>query len=726
MATEFVLIIDPDSQTGFDHVSQGVAEGIVDGYDYTDTTGTMVFSGTGSGAQSPLEPGDTVVLYRGDAVLDPSITGTVIEVRAANDYILIGNISGTPSGGYQTDDEWRRAANDLWTYDGVTADSAIVVFECRCDSAGSATADTTYVSFDTSTTVDATNKFIVRAASGHKAECPISTTKYRHTVAGFGISISHIDIEEIQRDGGAGTAFGFSGENANYGWLIDECTIAQDTPGPWDYGINFSTSGSYTGTGYVRNCFIYGFSDASGFAIRLAGSGLTARLHANTLADCGYGIYIPSAGPTEYLRSNIIDCTVDASATFTAGRNDYNFVSDATPTTNINGSNGDYNVSFTYESGTDNYHIDATVAQTGDGGNDARDDGENLTSDGNLPVTVDFDGDTRDGYSAGADEVDTGAVEHNITGSADITVPEGDGGVLRKRGITGAADITVPLGAGDVSFTIPSHNITGSANIVVPLGAGDVEKEVVEHNITGSANLTVPLGAGDVSYLVEHNITGSATITVPEGDGGILREFVVVGAADIVVPEGSGDVASLVLHNITGSANITSPLGAGNVDRDHHIIGVGDIAVPSGAGDVSVTGTVFHTVTGSANIVVPEGNGGILRKFVVVGAADIAGPLGAGDVSYLVEHNVTGSANIVVPLGAGDVSVVGAVIHNITGSANIVVPLGDGGILRKRGITGAATVAVPVGAGDVSATGAAVSQLDRIENLLYILIAIKS
>ncbi len=172
------------------------------------------------------------------------------------------------------------------------------------------------------------------------------------------------------------------------------------TGGFFSHGI-LTTSGYSGSFVYIWNNILYGFlSNNTGRAISL-GANHTAHIYNNTINNCFEGIYHIT---TAYAKNNIVQNTSGSAysglVSFDSSSN-YNVSDDITSTGGANDKTNQTVSFFSTILGSENLHL-------GGGDISAKDAGTNLSSDINLPFSIDIDGEARSGaWDIGADEAST-------------------------------------------------------------------------------------------------------------------------------------------------------------------------------------------------------------------------------------------------------------------------------------------------------------------------------
>lgn len=321
-----------------------------------------------------------------------------------------GTSNGTTGGtrAYASLDEACNAeAADL-----VTAGDNLVIL-CEGSTADSTFADFANAAWVTSTT----NDVLIKPNVGQEHSGVWNTGIYRLTSGLATSTLEHLTLERLQVTENPTLS---NAHVLRYNALltggvqvIRDCLIKMDHTDAEQAGQGIQMQDSST-TYYISNNIVYVADSSSHTAVRnginMAGASGSYYIYNNTIAGA-WTIGIRAQG-TDRVRNNLIDGATTC-LDGTPNIEDYNSASDAT----LSGTNSRTNQTFTYEAGTDNYLITSSDAG-------ARNFGENLSGDANLPITDDIVGTSRPqgiAYDIGAFEVPVAAT----TGTSKILQQHG-------------------------------------------------------------------------------------------------------------------------------------------------------------------------------------------------------------------------------------------------------------------------------------------------------------
>lgn len=535
-------------------------------------------------------------------------TGTVLHCTSTQ--VLISSISGTFSSGeqvYETEDTNYVIISDA-------GDDP----HCKAEMTTSGAADDTAVWSNTCVS-DTDNRFKIHAASGHEAQSPIDTSRYRLTEDFKIACAAYFEFRDIQIDisGDTDSALVIDSAAATI-FDVQRCIIKGNSSVDWGGGCYANAAGA--GSEFiVKNCIIFDFSNTNGCGIADWDTDCDLTAINNTIENCSHGIY-GAARSGDTIKNNLIKCG-NASTDLSTGTYDYNFISEDNVDDPLVGANGGYNQTITFvDEGAENYHLAS--------GSDGEDDGIGPGSDGDI-VTDDFDGDTRSGATcdAGADE--RAAAGPTVSGSLTLGSIEVSGTVTR----TVDADGSLTLGALEVDGTV-TRTISVSGDLT--LGAIGV--------------------SGTVSSSGTHTAAGDLTLGAVEVDGTVTRTISVSG--DLTL--GALTIAGSVTVTSAGAASASGDLTLGALEVDGTVIRTISVSGDLTLGTIGIAGTVTRSganiVTGDLTLGAIEISGAVSRTVTALG--DLS--LGAIEISAsanngIVTRTVTGD----LTLGAIDITATG-------------------------------------------------------------------
>ncbi len=389
-ATEFVSTI---METGGDYNSLSTWEADVN--TNLIASNTLAYSGAITGS---ITDGAVLTLYRGGN----SQNIFAIAVATTTNQILIANASTTDYNNFtsfiaQSGDEWRVDASNFWTVSG-SGDQlgAPVIAVAKIDGAWSSP-DTTDVDIDGWSTGPG-NYIRIYTTESARHSGVWSDIDYRlennSTEVVFANYEDYTQIEGIQIYGtGSGRLVQLFGDkNLLYSNIIK--------------GNNTSLGGVVTynsGTHYIFNNVIYDLSRSDGWgAIDASYSGIKY-IYNNTIYNSRYGIW-DEGGSTVVAKNNLVASTTDGFYGTFANGSDFNLSDIAGDAPGSNSQNG-VTVAFVSTT-TANFHLASTDTS-------ARNKGVNLTSDTNIAITTDIDGEERPWPTGGS--FDIGADQYHGT-----------------------------------------------------------------------------------------------------------------------------------------------------------------------------------------------------------------------------------------------------------------------------------------------------------------------
>ncbi|MCK5591668.1 MAG: hypothetical protein KAI72_06910, partial [Candidatus Pacebacteria bacterium] len=379
---EFVSIIDPDDGVGTDYISLSSWESN-NQVDLTVAT-TLVFS----------HAGITGIIADTDSVTGATSGATADVVHATATQILLENVSGGP---FVSEEQVYQTLDTNYVTVSNTGDLAISAASCR-SSAG--TADTTAVIIDGWTTFD-TNYIKIYTEAENRHSGIWSDSVYRLSLTAgandtqmLDIKENHVKVEGLQFSlTNAGGHTGCKVVNIDSQVAPSEISLNSNILKGIISEANSEATGVYANgadtTAKIYNNIIYDFvngATANTAAITTATGG-TYYLYNNSIIDNYSGINI-GAG-TVAAKNNIVKGSGNDNAyigTFAAGT-DYN-ATDGTDAIG-EGTNNKTEQVFSFVNETiDNFHLasDDTAAT---------DSGIDLSSDSDLSISEDIDGDTR-------------------------------------------------------------------------------------------------------------------------------------------------------------------------------------------------------------------------------------------------------------------------------------------------------------------------------------------
>jgi hypothetical protein len=243
-------------------------------------------------------------------------------------------------------------------------------------------------------TTDATHRFIIRAHPNDVAEPIWNTAKYRlvDTSAGNGFSTNIVFISfeclQIEWNTSSDDASVFAttlGYNGGVGVIgIDRCHIRTTSGHANRRGISPNTHGA---KGYITNCIFDGFP----LSIVHNAADTAWYYYNNTIVNCGYGVYIESAGSNAIVKNTGVSA---ASVTCFVGTVGTGSTNNASSDSTALGTSARVNVTPTFVGSGDYTPSVADTAWTGYG--------TDLSADAVQPISTDIEGIARSTWDVGA------------------------------------------------------------------------------------------------------------------------------------------------------------------------------------------------------------------------------------------------------------------------------------------------------------------------------------
>ncbi|KPJ58178.1 MAG: hypothetical protein AMJ46_14545, partial [Latescibacteria bacterium DG_63] len=408
--------------------------------------------------------------------------------------------------------------------------------------------------------------------------------------------------------------------------------------------------GDYAHSCTISYCLIHSeVSDNGGAAIAMDpyGSFSNNKIFNNIIYDVYYGIGVDIGPQDTYVYNNtVVDCSLGiySDESVIAKNNiaynnadNYSGTFESTSTNNLSGptqtdargSNprNAVTVTFVNEAGN-NFHL--AESDTG-----ARGYGADLSSDPDLPLSFDIDGDTRSGtWDIGADEYDVGGATYTITAVS------GPGGSITPSGTVSVSE------GGEATFTITPD--TGYVITDVQVDGTSVHA-VSSYTFTNvDANHTI---------VASFDPTPTYTITVNQASGGVISPggtVTVTQGADqtfIIVPATGYAVADVLVDGVSVGA-VTSYTFT-NIHANHTITAVFEEAptftISASAenyGSISPEGEVVLNWGGSETFTITPDPGYGVADVLVDGVS-------VGAVTLYAFSNVTADHTIVASFIVG-------------------------------------------------------------------------
>ena len=651
-STEFVCEVGP-GQTDYSTFSAWEA-GVA--CDLTDPVDTRVFSGTLTAGTIP--DNQTV---SGEMSL---ATGTCVHVTATQ--ILIDNISATPF------ESGEKVLNDADTDQYFTISDAGAPAISVAELANtSTTADTTAVDINWSGGTNDRNYFIARAASGHEATPPYTTSKYHLSVTGYPLKVNEFGfVEGVQFEGKGGSFYktlrpnGANGLNSRSGTVGFSGVLVKGNIGAATShsGIEFSFATGGHLKGWIKNSVFYDFPNATCSAFEVD-ENWHAYFSNNTIHNCTLGFFQGGGGSTRSFKNNIFhdvsspledpitvashnlvfitpDSTVavgsthstgattgttaskvvDSSATFeTDGVQVGSIVKNTTDTTytyvtaidsqtqlsvndDIFVSGENYSVftnlygDATFENeGTDDFHL-------GSGDTAARGKGTDLSSDADLVVTDDIDGDTRSAWDVGADEYTASGT--SVSGTGIGPAPTATGTAKAKRKASGTGVGPAPTATGTATRKV-SVSGTGVGPATTASGTAKAKRKA-----SGTGVGPAPTASGTVTAAAAKECSGTGIGPAPTASGTVApREISVSGTGLGSGPSATGTAVRKV--SVTGTGAGPAATASGTTTRKVSVSGAGIGPAPTATGTgvhgaISVSGTGIGPAPTATGTVAPR------------------------------------------------------------------------------------------------------------------------
>ena len=340
------------------------------------------------------------------------VTCVAIQSRAADEIIKIVDPDGGAGYDYLSLAAWETAeAKDL-----VTADEQATV-KCRCTGG---TADVTALTLSANWTTSATCFIKIWTDSTesyrHAGTYP-SGNKYRlepssgTRAIGTGTTVGHVKIIGLAITPVNGSwTYGIEalGNNAVGSWVYVEQNIIRGNYSGGKSGMRGISCAQWGTKKYVSNNIVYDVIDGANTACGIRCTDASTRgqyLYNNTVQNCRRG-FRTDAGEAIFKNCLAQDCSDSCfiGSTGFSGSDSSN-CSDDNSQPGANGQNGE--VLFENEA-ADDFHLDSSDTV-------AKDNGMDLSGDGNYPITIDIDGETRSGsWDIGADETAAAAAAGQV------------------------------------------------------------------------------------------------------------------------------------------------------------------------------------------------------------------------------------------------------------------------------------------------------------------------
>jgi PKD repeat protein len=385
------------------------------------------------------------------------------------------------------------------------------------------------------------------------------------------------------------------GASRGIGWsntgFIDSCIVFNNNAGSSNENRGFSANAGSSAHTRVSNCIVYDVTNY-GFYFRGYARGYVYNCAA---VDCGTGFYFSGANSRLYLKNCLADgCAIaDFGEGNTSGVNlDYCASSDATAET-LGGEGNRANRTFTFaDEAGDDFHL----ADTDTGAKDA---GTDLSSDPDLSLSTDIDGDPRTGaWDIGADECVTG------------DPPEND----------------PPVAVDDAAST--DEDVAVTVNVLANDSDPDDDALSVL-SVTQPANGSAVNNGGSVTYTPNAGYSGIDTFsyTVSDGNGGTNSATVTV---TVIETPNTPPTAVATANPTSGVAPLAVTLdGTGSSDAEGPIV---DYEWDLGDGESAYGETASHTYdspgTYTCTLYVFDEDGAAGSDSVEITVTDPGGPDG--------------------------------------------------------------------------------------------------